>query len=115
MKYWGENPRFRFAVLWAIGSLALACCGSKNTYVAPPPPKVVVAQPLQQPVTLYIYLTGNTGVLVLIVILLFLQDWRALLVPATTVPVICRYGGSWLYHQSTNAVRHRAGDRHRRR
>src|SRR4029453_10249189 len=27
------------------------------------------------------------GVLVLIVILLFLQDWRAVLVPATTVPV----------------------------
>ena len=29
----------------------------------------------------------EAGVLVLIVILLFLQDWRALLVPATTVPV----------------------------
>ena len=29
----------------------------------------------------------EAGVLVLIVILLFLQDWRALLIPATTVPV----------------------------
>jgi multidrug efflux system membrane fusion protein len=29
--------------------------------VPPPPPHVVVAQPLQQPVTLYIYLTGNTA------------------------------------------------------
>ncbi len=29
----------------------------------------------------------EAGVLVLIVILLFLQDWRAVLVPATTVPV----------------------------
>lgn len=30
---------------------------------------------------------GEAGVLVLIVILLFLQDWRASLVPATTIPV----------------------------
>jgi hydrophobic/amphiphilic exporter-1 (mainly G- bacteria), HAE1 family len=30
---------------------------------------------------------GEAGVLVLIVILVFLQDWRATLVPATTVPV----------------------------
>jgi HAE1 family hydrophobic/amphiphilic exporter-1 len=29
----------------------------------------------------------EAGVLVLVVILLFLQDWRAVLVPATTVPV----------------------------
>lgn len=42
-------------------SVLLTCCGSKNTFVAPPPPKVVVAQPLQQPVTLYIFLTGNTA------------------------------------------------------
>ena len=27
----------------------------------PPPPKVIVAQPLQQPVTLYLELTGNTA------------------------------------------------------
>jgi membrane fusion protein, multidrug efflux system len=40
--------------------LAVAGCGEKNAYVAPPPPKVVVAQPLQQPVTRYIELTGNT-------------------------------------------------------
>jgi multidrug efflux system membrane fusion protein len=49
------------AVQAVIAALALAACGSKNTYVAPPPPKVVVAQPLQQPVTLYIELTGNTA------------------------------------------------------
>ncbi len=30
---------------------------------------------------------GEAGALVLLVILLFLQDWRAILVPATTVPV----------------------------
>ncbi|HSQ58374.1 MAG TPA: efflux RND transporter permease subunit, partial [Gemmata sp.] len=35
-----------------------------------------------------VYLTlGEAGLLVLIVILIFLQSWRALLVPATTVPV----------------------------
>jgi membrane fusion protein, multidrug efflux system len=49
------------AVLAAIATLALAGCGSRNTFVAPPPAKVVVAQPLQQPVTLYLELTGNTA------------------------------------------------------
>lgn len=38
-----------------------ACDGSSNTYVPPPPPKVTVAQPLQQPVTSYFELTGNTS------------------------------------------------------
>ena len=36
-------------------------CGSRNTFVPPPPPKVVVAHPLQKPVTLYLELTGNTA------------------------------------------------------
>ena len=44
-----------------MAALALAGCGSRNTFVAPPPAKVVVAQPLQQPVTLFLYLTGNTA------------------------------------------------------
>jgi len=47
-------------VLVAICALALAACNSRNAYVPPPPQKVVVAQPLQQPVTLYFELTGNT-------------------------------------------------------
>lgn len=38
-----------------------ACDGSSNTYVAPPPSKVHVALPLQQPVTRYFELTGNTA------------------------------------------------------
>jgi membrane fusion protein, multidrug efflux system len=38
-----------------------ACDGKKNAYVAPPPPKVQVALPLQQPVTRYFELTGNTA------------------------------------------------------
>ena len=50
-----------FAVLVALAALALAGCGSRNTYVAPPPPKVVVAQALQHAATFYVYLTGNTA------------------------------------------------------
>jgi RND family efflux transporter MFP subunit len=42
------------ALLW------LAGCGEQNTYVAPPPPRVSVAVPLQQPVTRYLEATGNT-------------------------------------------------------
>ena len=38
----------------------LAGCGDQNAYVPPPPPKVVIAQPLQQDVPLYVELTGNT-------------------------------------------------------
>ncbi len=38
----------------------LAGCNAKNAYVAPPPPKVMVAQPVQQSVTQYLELTGNT-------------------------------------------------------
>jgi len=40
---------------------ALAACNAKNAYVPPPPPKVVVAQPIEKPVTLYLELTGNTA------------------------------------------------------
>jgi membrane fusion protein, multidrug efflux system len=41
--------------------VVLSACGESNRYVAPPPPKVVVAQPVQKPVTLYLNLTGNTA------------------------------------------------------
>ncbi|MBB3595276.1 RND family efflux transporter MFP subunit [Rhizobium sp. BK529] len=45
-----------------IGMAALAACdGSSNTYVPPPPPAVHVAEPVQQPITLYFELTGNTA------------------------------------------------------
>ena len=38
----------------------LAGCKEENKYVAPPPPQVGVAQPLQQAVRQYLELTGNT-------------------------------------------------------
>jgi len=43
------------------GALALAACSQENHYVAPPPPKVTVAPPVQRPVTRYLELTGNTA------------------------------------------------------
>jgi RND family efflux transporter MFP subunit len=48
-------------VAFASAALLAGCSPSNNAYVAPPPPKVVVAQPLQKPVTLYLELTGNTS------------------------------------------------------
>ncbi len=49
------------AAFVAICAFPLAACNaSRNAYVAPPPPKVVVAQPVQKAVTIYLNLTGNT-------------------------------------------------------
>ena len=45
----------------AVSAITLAACGEDNRYVAPPPPKVTVATPVQQPVTPYIEATGNTS------------------------------------------------------
>ena len=42
-------------------TLLLAACGRENRYVAPPPPRVTVATPLQQSVTHYLEATGNTA------------------------------------------------------
>jgi len=41
--------------------VALAGCEDKNTFVAPPPPKVDVAAPVQRAVTRYVEATGNTA------------------------------------------------------
>jgi len=41
--------------------IALAGCEDKNTFVAPPPPKVDVATPIQRAVTRYVEATGNTA------------------------------------------------------
>ena len=62
----------------------------------------------------------EAAVLVLIVILVFLQDWRAMLVPATTVPVtiigaFAAMCGARFQREFLDAVCDRARDRHRRR
>ena len=49
------------ALAAAMAVVALAGCEDKNTFVAPPPPKVDVATPVQRPVTRYIEATGNTA------------------------------------------------------
>ncbi len=42
-------------------AVVLAACGQQNTYAPPPPPKVTVASPVQQPVTRYLEATGNVA------------------------------------------------------
>jgi RND family efflux transporter MFP subunit len=49
----------RMAALLAL--VLLAACGEKNTYVAPPPPKVTVAKPVQRSITNYLEATGNSA------------------------------------------------------
>ena len=57
----GKSRGLGLAVLAMIVAFDLAGCDFKNAYVPPPPSKVVVAQPVQKPVTLYLNLTGNTA------------------------------------------------------
>jgi RND family efflux transporter MFP subunit len=42
-------------------ALVLVACGQNNRYAAPPPPKVTVATPIEQPVSRYFESTGNTA------------------------------------------------------
>ena len=44
-------------------AFALVACGQKNTYVPPPPPKVLVAKPVKKPEVEYVEATGNTAAL----------------------------------------------------
>jgi RND family efflux transporter MFP subunit len=55
-------PNLRTCILsvGAAAGVALAGCGQDNRYVAPPPPKVTVAAPVQKPITRYLELTGST-------------------------------------------------------
>jgi len=46
--------------MFFLAVVLLAACEQKNTYVEPPPPKVTVAEPLQQEVIEYLEFTGNT-------------------------------------------------------
>lgn len=50
-----------FSLLALASLLVLAACGEKNTYVAPPPPKVTVATPVKRAVTHYLLATGSTA------------------------------------------------------
>ncbi|WP_199752080.1 efflux RND transporter periplasmic adaptor subunit [Bradyrhizobium sp. RP6] len=50
-----------WALATATAVIVLAGCEDKNTFVAPPPPKVDVATPVQRSVTRYIEATGNTA------------------------------------------------------
>jgi RND family efflux transporter MFP subunit len=47
-------------VLIAALVFSAGCDQKENKFVAPPPPQVTVARPVQQPVTDYLHLTGNT-------------------------------------------------------
>jgi RND family efflux transporter MFP subunit len=42
-----------------LAALVVSACGQRNDYVAPPPPRVTVANPVQQLVTRYYETTGN--------------------------------------------------------
>ncbi|MBR1133163.1 efflux RND transporter periplasmic adaptor subunit [Bradyrhizobium iriomotense] len=57
----GAWRRVGRALAAASAVIALAGCEDKNTFVAPPPPKVDVATPVQRPVTRYVEATGNTA------------------------------------------------------
>lgn len=57
-----KRRRKLVAAITFVGALPLiAACGEKNTYVAPPPPKVTVAVPAKKPVTRYLESTGNVA------------------------------------------------------
>jgi multidrug efflux system membrane fusion protein len=56
--------RFRHGIALltvVVSALALTGCGEQNAYVEPPPPKVIVAKPLQKPAISYVEATGNTA------------------------------------------------------
>jgi len=60
-----QFKKFPFTRKWQMVIILLvlwlpAACEQKNTYVEPPPPKVTVAQPLQQEVIDYLEFTGTT-------------------------------------------------------
>jgi RND family efflux transporter MFP subunit len=61
----GAGPGSLPGGLFRSGLLLLAFVGlsgcEQNTFVAPPPPKVAVAQPVQRPITRFLDATGNTA------------------------------------------------------
>jgi RND family efflux transporter MFP subunit len=59
----GRMTRTRSLLAAATAALAavVSACGQDNRYVAPPPPQVKVALPVEQQVTRYLEATGNTA------------------------------------------------------
>lgn len=57
----GQRRHLGLTLAATAAVVALAGCEDKNTFVAPPPPKVDVATPVQRPVTRYVEATGNTA------------------------------------------------------
>ena len=57
----GQRRHRGLALAATVAVISLAGCEEKNTFVAPPPPKVDVATPVQRPVTRYVEATGNTA------------------------------------------------------
>lgn len=55
-----QNPRLARAALVISASVGLSAC-EQNSFVAPPPPKVEVAPPVQRAITRYLDATGNTA------------------------------------------------------
>lgn len=49
------------ALVAVAAAVALTACDQKNVYVAPPPPNVDVATPVQRTITRYLEATGNTA------------------------------------------------------
>ncbi len=56
--------RSNYKFIYLLAALAvLPSCTQQNTFVAPPPPKVIVAKPTQRPSIEYVEATGNTSAL----------------------------------------------------
>jgi RND family efflux transporter MFP subunit len=55
------NARVGILTVATVASLVLAACGQGNRYVAPPPPMVTVATPVQRPITRYLEVTGSAA------------------------------------------------------
>jgi hypothetical protein len=62
----------------------LCACGQENRYVAPPPPKVTVAMPVQQKVTRYLEESG-----------LWLRGRQALPIKSVTYETTASDFGGW--------------------
>src|ERR1700744_4100075 len=59
LKRRAENKSVRTGLL-LFAAIGLSGC-EQNTFVAPPPPKVAVAQPVQRAITRFLDTTGNTA------------------------------------------------------